>query len=51
MLTARTSQGIGGDIGGSIRCPAGNCGIYGFKPSPYRIGNTGGMGVIVGQEG
>ncbi|KAF5517585.1 putative amidase [Colletotrichum aenigma] len=43
--------GLGGDIGGSIRVPAANNGIYGLKPSPYRVGNTGGMGVIVGQEG
>lgn len=25
------SQGIGGDIGGSIRCPAAHVGVYGFK--------------------
>ncbi|KAH8200883.1 hypothetical protein TruAng_004969 [Truncatella angustata] len=29
--------GIGGDIGGSIRCPAAHCGIYGFKPSTHRL--------------
>ncbi|CAG9975284.1 unnamed protein product [Clonostachys byssicola] len=43
--------GVGGDIGGSIRVPAANCGIYGFKPTPFRVGNPGGMGLIVGQEG
>ncbi|WAO91301.1 Amidase [Fusarium falciforme] len=43
--------GLGGDIGGSIRSPAANNGVYGFKPTPFRVGNTGGMGLIAGQEG
>jgi amidase len=29
--------GIGTDIGGSIRSPAANCGIYGLKPSAFRL--------------
>jgi amidase len=29
--------GVGTDIAGSIRIPAFCCGIYGFKPSPYRV--------------
>ncbi|KAH8654967.1 amidase signature domain-containing protein [Tricladium varicosporioides] len=29
--------GIGSDIGGSIRSPAANCGIYGFKPTAMRL--------------
>ncbi len=33
--------GVGGDIGGSIRGPAANCGVYGFKPTPLRLGKTG----------
>ncbi|KAJ4317282.1 hypothetical protein N0V84_007418 [Fusarium piperis] len=44
-------MGLGGDIGGSIRSSAANNGVYGFKPTPYRVGNTGGMGLIAGQEG
>jgi fatty acid amide hydrolase len=33
--------GIGGDIGGSIRCPASYTAIYGFKPTATRVTNTG----------
>lgn len=29
--------GVGGDIGGSIRCPAAHCGVYGFKPTTKRL--------------
>ncbi|RDW76104.1 hypothetical protein BP5796_06925 [Coleophoma crateriformis] len=43
--------GVGGDIGGSIRCPAANCGIYGFKPTPYRMGKLGSKAAFGGQEG
>lgn len=28
--------GLGTDIGGSIRSPAANCGLYGFRPTSYR---------------
>ncbi|KAG9235564.1 glutamyl-tRNA amidotransferase subunit A [Amylocarpus encephaloides] len=38
LLALRGSPlGIGSDIGGSIRSPAGNCGIYGLRPTPARL--------------
>jgi Asp-tRNA(Asn)/Glu-tRNA(Gln) amidotransferase A subunit family amidase len=33
--------GVGTDIGGSIRAPAGFCGAYGFRPTTLRIPATG----------
>ncbi|KAJ5711670.1 hypothetical protein N7488_005826 [Penicillium malachiteum] len=46
ILAAKGSPlGIGTDLGGSIRIPAGLCGIYGLSPSPgrhpYERGNPG----------
>lgn len=35
--------GVGTDIGGSIRGPAGFCGIYGFKPTSYVMPQEGMM--------
>lgn len=29
--------GVGTDIGGSVRCPSGVCGGYGFKPTSYTL--------------
>lgn len=43
--------GMGGDIRGSIRCPAANTGIYGFKPTLGRIEKLGSRAAVSGQEG
>ncbi|EXJ95962.1 hypothetical protein A1O1_01087 [Capronia coronata CBS 617.96] len=42
--------GIGTDIGGSIRAPAANCGIWGFRPSSYRLPTGGLTAPMAGQE-
>jgi amidase len=58
--------GIGSDIGGelytyiqlspaltcsgSIRCPAANCGIYGFKPTSFRIPTDGWCSTMAGAD-
>lgn len=44
-------QGVGGDVGGSIRCPAAHTGIYGFKPTPGRLAKVGTKLAMLGQEG
>lgn len=33
--------GIGSDVGGSIRSPSANCGVYGLKPTAFRIPTDG----------
>ncbi|TFK71658.1 amidase signature enzyme [Pluteus cervinus] len=43
--------GIGSDVGGSLRIPAGYCGIYSLKPSHGRISSTGARGPVPGFEG
>ncbi|KAI6047918.1 amidase signature domain-containing protein [Pisolithus marmoratus] len=49
--------GVGTDIGGSIRVPAGHCGLYGLKPSVARLPHSGllgsheGMDAIIGCVG
>ncbi|KAH8669545.1 amidase signature domain-containing protein [Tricladium varicosporioides] len=43
--------GIGTDIGGSIRSPAANCGVYGMKPTSGRLPMGGMIACGKGQEG
>ena len=51
LLALRGScLGIGSDIGGSIRSPAADCGVYGFKPSSYRLPNDGWKATMLNQE-
>lgn len=42
--------GMGGDIGGSIRCPASNNGVYGFKPTSRRVPLSGMKCTMLGNE-
>lgn len=42
--------GIGSDIGGSIRSPAANCGVYGLRPTSYRLPLGGFMATMMGSE-
>lgn len=42
--------GIGTDIGGSIRSPAANNGVWGFRPSSYRLPNAGAHAPGLGEE-
>lgn len=42
--------GIGSDIGGSIRSPAANNGVYGFKPTTMRLPSFGMIATMFGSE-
>ena len=51
LLALRGScLGLGTDIGGSIRSPAANCGLYGLRPSSYRIPVSGWSVTMPGEE-
>ena len=51
LLALRGScLGIGTDIGGSIRSPAANCGLWGFKPTANRLPTSGWMAACLGEE-
>jgi fatty acid amide hydrolase len=41
VSTGAVPLAIGTDIGGSIRIPAHNCGVVGFKPTPSRMSKKG----------
>ncbi|KAJ7446418.1 general amidase [Mycena galericulata] len=42
--------GVGSDIGGSVRIPAGFCGVYGFRPSSNRIPYAGCVNSLEGAD-
>lgn len=42
--------GVGTDIGGSIRSPSPNCGLYGFRPTSYRLPVDGWTATMLSQE-
>jgi amidase len=42
--------GIGTDIGGSIRSPAANCGVFGLRPTSFRLPNAGCAATMLAQE-
>lgn len=42
--------GIGTDIGGSIRSPAANNGVYGLRPTSYRLPTDGWSATMAGQD-
>lgn len=42
--------GIGSDIGGSIRSPAANNGLFGLRPTSFRLPVTGWLATMMGEE-
>jgi amidase len=43
-------MGVGSDIGGSVRSPAANNGVYGLRPTTFRLPRQGIIGVQSGKE-
>lgn len=50
LAAGMSTLGIGGDIGGSIRCPAHVCGVVGLKPTIDRWSTQGSSTALPGQE-
>lgn len=50
IASGQSPWGIGTDVGGSIRIPAGHTGICGMKPTVHRWSNMGSTGAFPGQE-
>lgn len=50
IASGQSVLGLGTDIGGSVRIPAGFTGIAAIKPSLHRWSNRGSIGVLLGQE-
>lgn len=50
IASGQSPWGVGTDVGGSVRIPAGHTGICALKPSLHRWSNVGSTGAVPGQE-
>ena len=50
IASGQSPWGVGTDVGGSVRIPAGHTGICAIKPSLHRWSNIGSTGAFPGQE-
>jgi fatty acid amide hydrolase len=50
LASGQSVLGVGTDIGGSIRIPAGYTATVGLKPTLHRWSNRGSIGLLAGQE-